>query len=56
MIKPAQCKALLLLSWAAEPQSSTNLEINEYLTNQPTKTMPNITQLIMTLPLIALVA
>ncbi len=30
--------------------------INEYLTNQPTKTMPNITQLIMTLPLIALVA
>ena len=25
--------------------------INEYLTNQPTKTMPNITQLIMTLPL-----
>ena len=26
MIKPAQCKALLLLSWAAEPQSSANLE------------------------------
>ena len=30
--------------------------INEYLTNQPTKTMPNITQLIMALPFIALVA
>lgn len=30
--------------------------INEYLTNQPTKTMPNLTQLIMTLPFIALVA
>lgn len=30
--------------------------INEYLTNQPTKTMPNLTQLIMAFPLIALVA
>lgn len=30
--------------------------INEYLTNQPTKTMPNLTQLMMALPLIALVA
>ena len=30
--------------------------INEYLTNQPTKAMPNITQLIMALPFIALVA
>ena len=30
--------------------------INEYLTNQPTKSLPNITRLIMTLPLIALVA
>lgn len=30
--------------------------INEYLTNQPTKTVPNLTQLIMALPLIALVA
>ena len=30
--------------------------INEYLTNQPTKTMPNFTQLIVTLPFIALVA
>ena len=30
--------------------------INEYLSKQPTKTMPNITQLIMALPLIALVA
>ena len=30
--------------------------INEYLTNQPTKTMTNITQLIMALPFIALVA
>ena len=30
--------------------------INEYLANQPTKTMPNITQLIMALPFIALVA
>lgn len=30
--------------------------INEYLTNQPTKSMPNFTQLIMALPLIALVA
>lgn len=30
--------------------------INEYLTNQPTKTMPNITHLIMALPFIALVA
>ena len=30
--------------------------INTYLTDQPTKTMPNITQLLMALPLIALVA
>lgn len=30
--------------------------INEYLVNQPTKTMPNITSLIMALPIIALVA
>ena len=30
--------------------------INEYLVNQPTKTIPNITQLIMVLPFIALVA
>lgn len=30
--------------------------INEYLTNQPTKTMPNITQLIMALPIISFVA
>lgn len=30
--------------------------INEYLTNQPTKSMPNLTHLIMALPLIALVA
>ena len=30
--------------------------IKEYLSKQPTKTMPNITQLIMALPLIALVA
>lgn len=30
--------------------------INEYLSNQPTKTMPNLTQLMMALPLIALVA
>ena len=30
--------------------------INEYLTNQPTKTMPNITFLVMALPIIALVA
>ena len=30
--------------------------INEYLANQPTQTMPNITQLIIILPLIALVA
>lgn len=30
--------------------------INEYLTNQPTKTMPNIISLIMALPIIALVA
>ena len=30
--------------------------INEYLPNQPTKTMPNLTKLMMALPLIALVA
>lgn len=30
--------------------------INEYLTNQPTKTMPNLAQLMMALPMIALVA
>lgn len=30
--------------------------INEYLSNQPTKTMPNLTKLMMALPLIALVA
>lgn len=30
--------------------------INEYLANQPTKTMPNITPFIMALPIIALVA
>ena len=30
--------------------------INEYLSNQPTKTMPNLTHLMMALPLIALVA
>lgn len=30
--------------------------INEYLANQPTKTMPNLTQVMMALPLIALVA
>lgn len=30
--------------------------INEYLKNQPTKTMPNLTQLMMALPLFALVA
>lgn len=30
--------------------------INGYLSNQPTKTMPNITKLIMSLPLLALVA
>lgn len=30
--------------------------INEYLSNQPTKTMPNLTQLMMALPLITLVA
>lgn len=30
--------------------------INEYLTNQPTKTMPNLTPLMMALPFIALVA
>lgn len=30
--------------------------INEYLTNQPTKTMPNLAQLMMTLPMIVLVA
>ena len=30
--------------------------INEYLTNQPNKTMPNLTQLIIALPFIALVA
>ena len=30
--------------------------INEYLTNQPTRTMPDFNGLIMALPLIALVA
>ena len=30
--------------------------INEYLTNQPTKMMPNLAQLMMALPMIALVA
>lgn len=30
--------------------------INEYLTNQPTKTMPNLTQLMVALPMIVLVA
>lgn len=30
--------------------------INEYLANQPTKTMPNLAQLMMALPMIALVA
>lgn len=30
--------------------------INEYLTNQPTKTMPNLAQLMMALPMIVLVA
>lgn len=30
--------------------------INEYLTNQPTKTMPNLAQLMVALPMIVLVA
>lgn len=30
--------------------------INEYLTNQPTKTMPNLTSIILALPILALVA